>query len=64
MYQRTVHEWERQRLRLEFEHGELLSRVNYLSEEVNATFLLGYVPLKQRRLYSRSGLASPNCVYS
>jgi hypothetical protein len=34
MYQRTVHEWERQRLRLEFEHSELLSRVNYLAEEV------------------------------
>jgi len=34
MYQRTVHEWERQRLRLEFEHGELLSRVNYLADEV------------------------------
>ncbi|KAF8547292.1 hypothetical protein OG21DRAFT_1501633 [Imleria badia] len=34
MYQRTVHEWERQRLRLELEHGELLSRVNYLSDEV------------------------------
>jgi hypothetical protein len=37
MYQRTVHEWERQRLRLEFEHGELLSRVNYLAEEVCAS---------------------------
>ena len=44
MYQRTVHEWERQRLRLELEHGELLSRVNYLSDEVNRMLLLGCVP--------------------
>lgn len=34
MYQRTVHEWERQRNRLEMEHGELMSRVDYLSDEV------------------------------
>lgn len=64
MYQRTVHEWERQRLRLELEHGELLSRVNYLSDEVNPTILLGYIPLKQLRLYLRSGSALPNCVCS
>jgi hypothetical protein len=34
MYQRTITEWERQRNRLEMEHGELMSRVNYLSDEV------------------------------
>src|SRR5882762_6581470 len=34
MYQRTVNEWERQRNRLEMEHGELMSRVDYLSDEV------------------------------
>lgn len=47
MYQRTVHEWEMQRLRLEFEHGQLLSRVNYLSDEVDPAFLLCHVSLKQ-----------------
>lgn len=41
MYQRTVQEWERQRLRLEFEHGELLSRVNYLAEEVRIPLFKG-----------------------
>ncbi|KAG2126550.1 UNC-like C-terminal-domain-containing protein [Suillus clintonianus] len=45
MYQRTVHEWERQRLRLEFEHGELLSRVNYLAEEVTLEKRLGIAQL-------------------
>ncbi|OJA10371.1 hypothetical protein AZE42_08711 [Rhizopogon vesiculosus] len=45
MYQRTVHEWERQRLRLEFEHGELLSRVNYLAEEVIIEKRLGIAQL-------------------
>ncbi|KAG0696085.1 UNC-like C-terminal-domain-containing protein [Suillus ampliporus] len=45
MYQRTVHEWERQRLRLEFEHGELLSRVNYLAEEVILEKRLGIAQL-------------------
>lgn len=45
MYQRTVHEWERQRLRLEFEHSELLSRVNYLAEEVTLEKRLGIAQL-------------------
>ncbi|KAG8214906.1 UNC-like C-terminal-domain-containing protein [Butyriboletus roseoflavus] len=45
MYQRTVHEWERQRLRLELEHGELLSRVNYLSDEVVLEKRLGIAQL-------------------
>ncbi|KAG2338245.1 hypothetical protein BDR05DRAFT_992708 [Suillus weaverae] len=45
MYQRTVHEWERQRLRLEFEHSELLSRVNYLTEEVTLEKRLGIAQL-------------------
>ncbi|KAH7885014.1 UNC-like C-terminal-domain-containing protein [Phlebopus sp. FC_14] len=40
MYQRTVHEWERQRLRLELEHGELLSRVNYLADEASTTLVV------------------------
>ncbi|KAH0832375.1 UNC-like C-terminal-domain-containing protein [Lanmaoa asiatica] len=59
MYQRTVHEWERQRLRLELEHGELLSRVNYLSDEVNAAFLLGLHTTKavQVVLEKRLGIA-------
>jgi hypothetical protein len=34
MYQRTVKEWERQRHRLEMEHWELMSRVDYLADEV------------------------------
>jgi hypothetical protein len=37
MYQRTVNEWERQRNRLEMEHGELMSRVDYLSDEVRVS---------------------------
>ncbi|KAF9240646.1 hypothetical protein BU15DRAFT_61319 [Melanogaster broomeanus] len=45
MYQRTVHEWERQRLRLQVEHGELLSRVNYLSDEVVFEKRLGIAQL-------------------
>ena len=35
MYQQTVLEWERQRLRLELEHSELLSRMNHLADEVS-----------------------------
>ena len=34
MYQRTVKEWEQQKQRLEMEHGELMSRVDYLADEV------------------------------
>ena len=34
MYQRTIKEWERQKQRLEMEHGELMSRVDYLADEV------------------------------
>ncbi|KAG9308814.1 UNC-like C-terminal-domain-containing protein [Chiua virens] len=45
MYQRTVHEWERQRLRLELEQGELLSRVNYLTDEVILEKRLGIAQL-------------------
>ncbi|KIK85962.1 hypothetical protein PAXRUDRAFT_831944 [Paxillus rubicundulus Ve08.2h10] len=45
MYQRTVHDWERQRLRLELEHGELLSRVNYLSDEIVLEKRLGIAQL-------------------
>ncbi|KAF8123274.1 UNC-like C-terminal-domain-containing protein [Boletus edulis] len=45
MYQRTVHEWERQRLRLELEHGELLSRVNHLTDEVVLEKRLGIAQL-------------------
>ncbi|EGN97942.1 hypothetical protein SERLA73DRAFT_169048 [Serpula lacrymans var. lacrymans S7.3] len=45
MYQRTVHEWERQRRRLEIEHGELMSRVNYLADEVILEKRLGIAQL-------------------
>ncbi|KAF9220284.1 hypothetical protein BS17DRAFT_787861 [Gyrodon lividus] len=45
MYQRTVHEWEKQRLRLQLEHGELLSRVNYLSDEIVLEKRLGIAQL-------------------
>jgi hypothetical protein len=34
MYQRTVHEWEKRQHRLQMEYGELVSRVEYLSDEV------------------------------
>ena len=33
---RTTQEWEKQRKRLEREHGELLSKVDFLSEEVSS----------------------------
>jgi hypothetical protein len=64
MYQRTVHEWERQRLRLEFEHSELLSRVNYLAEEVGFHVLkmIMIVHVVPRSLL-KSVLASHNFAY-
>lgn len=34
MYARSMHEWERQRKRLDTEFGELISRVDYLADEV------------------------------
>jgi hypothetical protein len=34
MYQRTLLEWERQKNRLDIQYGELLSRVDYLADEV------------------------------
>ena len=34
MYQRSLLEMEKHRRRLELEHGELMSRVQYLAEEV------------------------------
>ncbi|KAL4066391.1 UNC-like C-terminal-domain-containing protein [Scleroderma yunnanense] len=45
MYQRTVLEWERQRLRLELEHSELLARVNHLADEVVLEKRLGIAQL-------------------
>ncbi|EIW81499.1 hypothetical protein CONPUDRAFT_165623 [Coniophora puteana RWD-64-598 SS2] len=45
MYQRSVHEWERQRLRLEMDHGELLERVNYLADEIVLEKRLGLAQL-------------------
>lgn len=45
MYLRTVQEWERQRLRLELEHSELLSRVNHLADEVVLEKRLGIAQL-------------------
>ncbi|KAI6123683.1 UNC-like C-terminal-domain-containing protein [Pisolithus croceorrhizus] len=45
MYLRTVQEWERQRLRLELEHSELLSRVNHLTDEVVLEKRLGIAQL-------------------
>jgi hypothetical protein len=36
MYQKAMVEWERDRRMLELEHGELLSRVNYLADEVRS----------------------------
>ncbi|KAI5117994.1 hypothetical protein M0805_004491 [Coniferiporia weirii] len=43
--QRTVHDWEKQRRRLEREHGELLARVNYLADEVVLEKRLGIAQL-------------------
>jgi hypothetical protein len=34
MYQRTVHEWEKRQRQLQMDYGELMSRVEYLSDEV------------------------------
>lgn len=45
MYQRTVREWEKQRSRLENEYRELVSRVDYLSDEVPHHFSLQYSDL-------------------
>lgn len=38
MYQRSVLDFERQQKRLLLEHSELLSKVNYLTEEVSAVY--------------------------
>ncbi|KAK7689921.1 hypothetical protein QCA50_006560 [Cerrena zonata] len=45
MYQRSVLDFERQRKRLELEHSELLSKVNYLTEEVTLEKRLGIAQL-------------------
>lgn len=60
MYQRTVTEWERQRNRLEMEHGELMSRVDYLSDEVRLA-----IPFTSQSMLSRfsdrNGEAARHC---
>lgn len=45
MYQRSLVELERYKRRVELEHGELMSRVNYLAEEVIMEKRLGIVQL-------------------
>ena len=35
-YHRTAAEWDRQRLRLQADYDELISKVNYLSDEVGS----------------------------
>lgn len=40
MYQRSLLEMERHQKRLELEHGELMSRVQYLAEEVRLLFCI------------------------
>ncbi|KZT28717.1 hypothetical protein NEOLEDRAFT_1128893 [Neolentinus lepideus HHB14362 ss-1] len=45
MYQRSIHEFDRYRRKLEIEHGELLSRVNYLADEVVLEKRLGIAQL-------------------
>ncbi|KDQ62107.1 hypothetical protein JAAARDRAFT_44619 [Jaapia argillacea MUCL 33604] len=45
MYQRSLHEFERYRRRLEVEHRELLSRVNFLADEVVLEKRLGIAQL-------------------
>ena len=44
-YQRSLLEMERHRRRLELEHGELMSRVQYLAEEVRSLFASGKRPV-------------------
>lgn len=44
-YQRSMHEFDRYRRKLEIEHGELLSRVNYLADEVVLEKRLGIAQL-------------------
>ncbi|KLO08128.1 hypothetical protein SCHPADRAFT_880858 [Schizopora paradoxa] len=44
-FQRTMQDWDKQRKRLEREHGELLSRVNFLSDEVVLEKRLGIAQL-------------------
>lgn len=58
MYQRTVLEWERQRLRLELEHSELLSRVNHLADEVSRVHGGGIASHWMMWLLCRSSLRS------
>lgn len=62
MYQRTVHDWEKRQHRLQMEYGELMSRVEYLSDEVGLYFTscyplitLGFCP--QIVLEKRLGVA-------
>jgi hypothetical protein len=65
MYQRTVQEWERQRRRFELEHGELISRVNYLADEVRnriASTLIMLSNTLRTRLCSRNGSVSLSSV--
>ncbi|TFK48784.1 hypothetical protein OE88DRAFT_504862 [Heliocybe sulcata] len=45
MYQRSMHDFDRYRRKLEIEHGELLSRVNYLADEVVLEKRLGIAQL-------------------
>ncbi|PPQ86428.1 hypothetical protein CVT26_011429, partial [Gymnopilus dilepis] len=44
-YQRTLDEWDRQRYQLEMEYGELISRIEYLSEEITLEKRLGVAQL-------------------
>ncbi|EIN12290.1 hypothetical protein PUNSTDRAFT_124219 [Punctularia strigosozonata HHB-11173 SS5] len=45
MYQRTIQELEKERRRIQYEHGELVSRVNYLADEVALEKWLGIAQL-------------------
>lgn len=44
-YQRTVHEWEKRQHRLQMEYGELMSRVEYLTDEIVLEKRLGAAQL-------------------
>ncbi|KDR82555.1 hypothetical protein GALMADRAFT_206395 [Galerina marginata CBS 339.88] len=44
-YQRNMHQWEKQRYQLEMEYGDLISRIEYLSEEIVLEKRLGVAQL-------------------
>ncbi len=64
MYQKTLREWDKQRLRIEMDYRELANRVDYLSNEVGKECaLVDRLAYAFTRLFLKNALASLNFAF-